>query len=215
MSSRGGPAEDDEDQQPVRFIRLPASETPDRHERVTSRAACDLTSSPPPCRGDQIVVGTVVCSGLQEVAATAISVTSGPSGPGRVDAGRGRRSAEDAVAETGADMTRFATGGHLVSWAGRAPLDKQSGKRKGQGRHKKGNTYLGGVLGETAICAGRTQTRRKIGYHVRELEALGLESHPLPPRPSPGRPGTDPSRLTRPRPQPTAQTAAGCCRAPS
>ncbi len=144
--------------------------------------------------------------------------------------GWGRRSAEDAVAETGVDMTRFATAGHLVSWAGRAPLDHQSGKRKGQARHKKGNTYLGGVLGETAVCAGRTQTRegaryrklarsrgknkacvavgntqlkachqllsnpgmryqdlgpdyyerraqnrRKIGYHVRELEALGLE----------------------------------------
>lgn len=78
--------------------------------------------------------------------------------------GWGRRSAEDAVAETGVDMTRFATGGHLVSWAGRAPLDKQSGKRKGQARHKKGNTYLGGVLGETAISAGRTQTREGARY---------------------------------------------------
>src|SRR2546421_3748442 len=78
--------------------------------------------------------------------------------------GRGRRSAEDAVAETGAGMTRFATGGHLVSWAGRAPLDKQSGKRKGQARHKKGNTHLRGVLGETAICAGRTQTREGAPY---------------------------------------------------
>ena len=78
--------------------------------------------------------------------------------------GWGRRSAEDAVAETGVDMTRFATGGHLVSWAGRAPLDKQSGKRKGQARHKKGNTYLGGVLGETAICAGSTQTREGARY---------------------------------------------------
>ena len=78
--------------------------------------------------------------------------------------GWGRRSAQDAVAETGVDMTRFATGGHLVSWAGRAPLDKQSGKRKGQARHKKGNTYLGGVLGETAISAGRTQTREGARY---------------------------------------------------
>ncbi len=51
-----------------------------------------------------------------------------------------------------------------MSWAGRAPLDKQSGKRKGQARHKKGNTYLGGVLGETAVCAGRTQTREGARY---------------------------------------------------
>src|SRR5437588_6523658 len=78
--------------------------------------------------------------------------------------GWGRRAAEDAVAETGVDMTRFATGGHLVSWAGRAPLDHQSGKRKGQARHKKGNRYLGGVLGETAISAGRTQTREGARY---------------------------------------------------
>jgi transposase len=61
-------------------------------------------------------------------------------------------------------LPRFVTGGHLVSWGGRPPLDKQSGKRKGQARHKKGNTYLGGVLGETAISAVRTQTREGARY---------------------------------------------------
>ena len=73
--------------------------------------------------------------------------------------GWGRRSAEDTVAETGVDMTRFPTGGHLASWAGRTPLDRQSGKRNGRARHKKGNTYLGAITGETAVAAGRTQTR--------------------------------------------------------
>ena len=33
--------------------------------------------------------------------------------------GWGRRSAQDALAETGADMIRFRTGGHLSSWAGK------------------------------------------------------------------------------------------------
>ena len=57
-----------------------------------------------------------------------------------------RRSAEDAIAETGADMTRFPTGAHLASWGSRAPLDHQSGTRKGRARSKKGNRYLAGVL---------------------------------------------------------------------
>jgi transposase len=51
--------------------------------------------------------------------------------------GWGRRAAQDAVAETGVDMSRFRTGAHLVSWAGRAPLDHQSGKRKGRSKSKK------------------------------------------------------------------------------
>jgi transposase len=78
--------------------------------------------------------------------------------------GWARRSAQDAVAETGVDMTRFATGGHLVSWAGHAPLDHQSGARKGRAKTKKGNRYLAGVTGETAVAAGRTQTREGARY---------------------------------------------------
>ena len=78
--------------------------------------------------------------------------------------GWGRRSAQDTLAETGVDMTRFPTGPHLVSWGSRAPLDHQSGTRKGRAKTKKGNRYLAGVLGETAIAAGRTQTREGARY---------------------------------------------------
>jgi transposase len=73
--------------------------------------------------------------------------------------GWGRRAAQDVIAETGTDMTRFPTPGHLASWCGRTPLDKQSGARQGQRRHKRGNKYVTAVLGETAVAAGKTQTR--------------------------------------------------------
>jgi len=78
--------------------------------------------------------------------------------------GWARLSAQDALAETGPDMTRFPTGAHLASWAGRTPLEHQSGSRRGKAKRRKGNRYLGGVLGETATAAGRTQTREGERY---------------------------------------------------
>ena len=73
--------------------------------------------------------------------------------------GWGRRAAEDVIAETGTDMTRFPTPAHQASWAGRTPQDHQSGARQGKARRKHGNRYIGAVTGETAVAAGKTDTR--------------------------------------------------------
>ena len=63
------------------------------------------------------------------------------------------------LAETGLDMTRFPTAGHLVSWAKYAPLVKESaGKKKGRNSTGHGNTYLARVLGNAAAAAGKTDT---------------------------------------------------------
>src|SRR5215211_1193206 len=73
--------------------------------------------------------------------------------------GVGQLAAQLLIAEIGADMTRFPTAGHLVSWAKFAPGVKESaGKRKGRGSTGHGNPYLGRVLGEVAVAASKTDT---------------------------------------------------------
>jgi transposase len=73
--------------------------------------------------------------------------------------GLGRTAGRLLIAEIGADMTRFPTAGHLVSWAKFAPGVKESaGKRKGSGSTGRGNPYLARVLGEAAVAASKTDT---------------------------------------------------------
>jgi transposase len=62
------------------------------------------------------------------------------------------------IGETGLDMTRFPTAGHLVSWAGLCQAANQSGPRPRKGKKKHGNSYLRGYLGPAAVTAGRTAT---------------------------------------------------------
>jgi transposase len=63
------------------------------------------------------------------------------------------------LAETGLDMTRFPTAGHLVSWAKYAPGVKESaGKKKGKNSTGHGNTYLARILGNAAAATAKTDT---------------------------------------------------------
>ena len=71
--------------------------------------------------------------------------------------GVGKRAAETIIAETGVDMSRFPTAGHLASWAGMAPGNNITGGKRGSGRTTKGDVWLRDVLTECAWAAARTR----------------------------------------------------------
>jgi transposase len=73
--------------------------------------------------------------------------------------------AQSIIAETGLDMTRFPTAGHLVSWAGLCPSARQSGPRARASKKGQGDTWLRGSLGQAAIGAARTTTFLGERYH--------------------------------------------------
>jgi transposase len=71
--------------------------------------------------------------------------------------GVGRRSAEVIVSEVGVDMSRFASSGHLASWARICPGSNQSaGKRRSVGTGT-GNNWLRTTLLESAWAASHSR----------------------------------------------------------
>jgi transposase len=71
--------------------------------------------------------------------------------------GVGKRAAECILAEIGVDMSRFATSGHLASWAGMAPGNNITGGKRRSGKTTKGNVWLADILTQCAWSAARSR----------------------------------------------------------
>jgi len=67
--------------------------------------------------------------------------------------GIGRISAEQIVAETGIDMSRFPSADHLCSWAGLSPGNNESAGKRKSGKTTKGNKTLKKTLVQCATSA--------------------------------------------------------------
>jgi transposase len=84
--------------------------------------------------------------------------------------GIGRTAAEIVIAETGGDMTAFATAGHLASWIGVCPgLNESAGVNK-SGTIRPGNANLKRILGVAAMAAVK-QKDSYYGVYYRRIAA--------------------------------------------
>ena len=99
---------------------------------------------------------------------TAAGVPSPDPGPGAAALAAAQRLAEipgvsldlamAIIAEAGLDMTRFPTADHLVSWAGLAPVARQSGPRSRKPKKGQGDAFLKGYCTQAATGTARTAT---------------------------------------------------------
>lgn len=108
----------------------------------------------------------------------AIEQQLGPFGQAQVDLlctipGIQRRAAEVIIAETGADMTKFPTAGHLASWAGVCPGNDESAGKRRSGRTTKGSKWLRQTLTECAKAAARTKDTYLAAQYARTRSRRG------------------------------------------
>jgi len=73
------------------------------------------------------------------------------------------------IAETGADMSRFPTAGHLASWAGTTPGSHESAGRVKSTKTRPGNPYLKGALGIAALSIARSKQDTRLSARYRRI----------------------------------------------
>ncbi len=73
--------------------------------------------------------------------------------------GVGLCNARAIIAELGTDPSQFPTPGHAAAWARLTSRSRQSGESARPGRTGKGNRYIRGALGQSAMAAASTDTR--------------------------------------------------------
>jgi transposase len=80
--------------------------------------------------------------------------------------GIARTGAEEIIAETGVDMSRFPSEEHFASWAKVCPGNNETGGKRRSGRTGKGNPWLGSTLVEAANAAARCKSSYlSVQYH--------------------------------------------------
>jgi transposase len=83
------------------------------------------------------------------------------------------RAAEVIVAEIGPDMSKFATAGHLASWAGLCPGNDQSAGQRRSGRTTKGSVWLRTMLVQVAWAASHTKATLLSATYRRWAKRIG------------------------------------------